>query len=85
MEFINAPRQINLILDTFRLFMSSKMKQRLFVTRGLSTVDVELPSDLGGNGPSYKEMAYHWKKKVEENASWYAEQETYKMCLQLKG
>lgn len=81
MEFINAPTHINFFLDTFRLCMSSKMRERLFVTRGLSTIETKLPKDLAGKGPSYKELAAHWKQKIEEYAPWFAEQEKYKMIL----
>lgn len=81
MEFVNAPLHINIALDIFRSFMSAKMKQRLFVTRGLPTIDAILPSDLGGNGTPYKELAAHWKEIVVQHADWFAEQEKYKMLL----
>lgn len=57
------------------------MKDRLFVTRGLSTVQMTLPKDLGGDGTSYKELAAQWKEKVCAHAGWYAEQEKYKTIL----
>lgn len=82
MEFVNAPGHINLALDVFRTFMTTKMKERLFVTRGLPTVDVTLPSNLGGTGKSYQELAAQWKEKVVQHASWFAEQEKYKMIIE---
>lgn len=81
MEFVNAPMHINFFLDTFRLFMSQKMKERVFVTRGRSTTEMTLPKDLGGDGTSYEELAAQWKEKVCAHASWYAEQEQYKTLL----
>lgn len=72
---------INFFLDTFRLFMSQKMKERLFVTRGQSTVEMTLPKDLGGDGLSYKELTAQWKEKVCAHAAWFAEQEKYKTSL----
>lgn len=82
MEFINSPMRINTVLNTFRFFMSSKMKERLHVTRGLSTIETKLPSNIGGDGPSYKELAAYWKAKTELYADWFAKQEQYKMTLQ---
>lgn len=81
MEFVNAPVHINFALDVFRSFMSPKMKSRLFVSRGPSKLEAVLPSDLGGTGKSYKELAALWKQKVVDHANWFAEQEKYKMIL----
>lgn len=83
MEFINSPTRINVVLNTFRLFMSQKMKERLHVTRGLpSTVHAKLPTNIGGDGASYKELAKYWKTKTEQHADWFAQQEQYKMMIQ---
>lgn len=83
MEFINSPARINIVLSTFRLFMSQKMKERLHVTRGLpTTTQAKLPSNIGGDGQSYKELAKYWKAKVEQHADWFTQQEQYKMTLQ---
>lgn len=80
MEFINAPNHINAFLNTFRLFMSQKMKERVYVTKGLSTLNSKhLPPNIGGQGESYKELAACWKAKAEIHANWFAEQEQYKM------
>lgn len=81
LEFVNAPQHINLVLDIFLKFMSKKLRNRVFVTRGQSTVEATLPTDLGGNGPSYAELAKHWKQKTQEKAKWFAEQEQYKMIV----
>lgn len=81
MEFVNAPYHINMVLDIFRKFMSDKLRNRVFVTRGQSTVDVELPEELGGNGPSYAQLAQYWKEQTQTRAEWFAEQENYKMIL----
>jgi len=81
LEFVNAPQHINLVLDIFLKFMSKKLRNRVFVTRGQSTVEAKLPTDLGGDGPSYVELAKHWKQKTQERAKWFAEQEQYKMIV----
>lgn len=62
--------------------MSPKLRSRLFVTRGKSTIETELPKDLGGNGPSYEEIAQNWKRKSQEKAKWFMEQENYKTILE---
>lgn len=51
------------------------MKSRVTVTKGKSKCDVLLPSDLGGKGESYSELTQYWKKVVEDNASWYIQEE----------
>lgn len=81
MEFINAPTHINIVLDIFRQFMSEKLRDRLIVTRGPSTVNVVLPSDLGGHGISYAELAEHWKRKIQTHAAWFNEQDQFKSIL----
>lgn len=81
LEFVNAPQHINLFLDIFLKFMSKKLANRVSVTRGKSTVEGTLPTDLGGKGPSYEELVKHWKQKTQSKAKWFAEQEQYKMIL----
>lgn len=61
--------------------MSEKLRNRVYVSRGQSTVDVELPEDLGGNGPSYVQLAQYWKQQTQARAEWFTEQEKYKMVL----
>lgn len=72
---------INVVLDIFRQFMSEKLRHRVLVTRGRSTVEANLPTNLGGNGKSYAQLAEYWKQKTQEHRSWFAEQEKYKMIL----
>lgn len=81
LEFINAPQHVNVILDIFLKCMSKKLASRVSVTRGSSTVEANLPKDLGGNGPSYDDLAKYWKQKTQEKSKWFAEQEQYKMIL----
>lgn len=69
------------MLDIFLKFMSKKLRDRVSVTRGQSTIDAKLPTDLGGDGPSYVELAKYWKQKTQEKAKWFAEQENFKMIL----
>lgn len=61
--------------------MSEKLRNRVLVTRGPSTIEVDLPKDLGGNGPSYEQLAQHWKQQTTDKAQWFADQEKYKMIL----
>lgn len=68
-------------MDTFRMFMSQKLRNRVVVTRGKSTIDAELPKELGGECLSYEEIAKCWKKRTEEHATWFDEQEKYKMVV----
>lgn len=81
LEFINAPPHINVVLDIFRKFMSEKLRNRVLVTRGKSTIDVDLPTDLGGKGLSYAELTDYWKNETQKRAQWFADQEKYKMIL----
>lgn len=85
LEFINTPIHVNLILNTFRVFMTPKMRSRVMVQKRGCTVKCEnLPTDLGGTGPSYKEMALKWKSLVEENVNFYEEDDKFKSILNSK-
>lgn len=82
LEFINTPIHVNLVLNTFRLFMTTKMRSRVVVQkRGTSVKCENLPTDLGGTGPSYAELSLKWKRIVEENASFFVEDDKYKSVL----
>ncbi|XP_037950885.1 retinol-binding protein pinta [Teleopsis dalmanni] len=82
LEFINTPTHVNLILNTFRVFMSSKMRSRVVVQkRNCSVKCNNLPVDIGGTGPSYQELAMKWKQLVEQNADFYVEYDKYKSIL----
>ncbi|XP_055716432.1 retinol-binding protein pinta [Phlebotomus papatasi] len=81
MEFVNAPAHVNIILNIFRSFMSAKLKDRVFVTKGLPKNNENLPVNLGGHGPSYQELAVYWRDKARESAEWFAENEQYKMTI----
>lgn len=78
LEFVNAPVYINAVLNTFRFFMSSKMKARVCVSNKTSAVNTLLPKELGGNGESYNELATYWKVKAQENSRWYHDMEEYR-------
>ncbi|ALC47570.1 pinta, partial [Drosophila busckii] len=82
LEFTNAPRHVNLFLNTFRVFMSNKIRNRVVVHREGTIVQCkQLPRELGGLGPSYKELAIKWRHLVEQNADFYVEQGKYKSLL----
>uniref|UniRef100_A0A1A9V8R4 CRAL-TRIO domain-containing protein n=1 Tax=Glossina austeni TaxID=7395 RepID=A0A1A9V8R4_GLOAU len=82
LEFVNSPTHVNLVLNTFRVFMTSKMRSRVLVQKhGCSIKCDNLPKELGGNGPDYKELTIKWKRLVEENSQFYQEDEKYKSIL----
>lgn len=82
LEFVNAPFYVNAFLNTFRFFMSNKLKTRMFVTGGRPSINVScLPPELGGNGHSYDELAVYWKDYVQQNAVWFEEDNKYKSTL----
>lgn len=70
------------IIIFFRIFMTPKIRSRLFVRReGTSVSCDQLPKELGGQGLSYMELSVKWKQLVEENADFYVEQDKYKSKL----
>ncbi|XP_030370520.1 retinol-binding protein pinta [Scaptodrosophila lebanonensis] len=82
LEFINAPRHVNIFLNTFRIFMTPKIRSRVHVRRGTTTVEcANIPKDLGGSGISYKDLSLKWKQLVEANTEFYVEQSKYKSIL----
>lgn len=82
LEFVNAPIHVNVVLNIFRSFMSGKMKQRLTINKGRPvnhSIPLHvLPQDLGGTGPSYTELADHWRRKAIEYRDWFLDMERYK-------
>ncbi|SPP88137.1 retinol-binding protein pinta [Drosophila guanche] len=82
LEFTNSPRHVNIFLNTFRIFMTPKIRSRVMVRReGTSVNCTQLPKELGGQGPSYAELAIKWKQLLEENSDFYMEQDKYKSKL----
>ncbi|BFF90495.1 retinol-binding protein pinta [Drosophila madeirensis] len=82
LEFTNSPRHVNIFLNTFRIFMTPKIRSRVMVRReGTSVNCTQLPKELGGQGPSYAELAIKWKQLLEENSDFYVEQDKYKSKL----
>lgn len=82
LEFVNSPMHVNVVLNIFRSFMSSKMKQRLSINKGNPVnhsipLNV-LPKDLGGTGPGYAELTAHWERRAVEHRDWFLEMERYK-------
>lgn len=66
--------------------MTPKIRSRVVVRREGTMVKCKhLPRDLGGEGPSYKELASKWKKLLEENIDFYVEQGKYKSILKWFG
>lgn len=81
LEFVNAPTQVNIALNTFRFFMTPKMKSRMIVRKTTSQLNTNLPKELGGEGQSYSELALKWKRIVENNADFFREDEKYRSTL----
>jgi len=73
LEFVNANRGINVILDIFRSFMSEKLRNRITVTRDIPKFNAHdhLPIELGGSTGSYRDLAKHWKKVLQNNHQWF--------------
>lgn len=88
LEFVNSPIHVNVVLNLFRSFMNSKMKQRLSINKGApvnhSIPMSVLPKDLGGHGFSYAELTEHWLGKAIERRSWFLEMEQYKSIKENK-
>lgn len=78
LEFVNVPTHVNIVLNTFRFFMSPKLKSRMIVRKTTSQMSSTLPKDLGGKGESYSELAQKWKNIVEKNAAFFADDEKYR-------
>ncbi|XP_062701989.1 retinol-binding protein pinta isoform X2 [Aedes albopictus] len=81
LEFVNAPIHVNIVLNVFRSFMSTKMKSRVKVSRRGTHVGtlVNLPPELGGTGDSYHDLTVYWKRKMQEHACWFAEAQSHEM------
>ncbi|KAI4500330.1 hypothetical protein M0802_004747 [Mischocyttarus mexicanus] len=85
LEFINSPTYINVVLNVFKSFMTTKLKQRIHVhTRGkktfLDTVQHDvLPIEYGGTDGSINDLKDYWKNRVEENSMWFALEESFKV------
>lgn len=82
LEFVNAPIYVNAVLNTFRMFMSAKLKSRMSVTRRPSNITATcLPPELGGTGPTYPELIAYWREYAQQNAKWFTEDDKYKSIL----
>ncbi|XP_003701430.1 retinol-binding protein pinta [Megachile rotundata] len=87
LNFINAHRFVNTVLNIFRSFMNSKLKQRVHVhSRGklklYETLPISiLPTEYGGTCSTVKELSEYWKRLIEDNREWFAEEEKYKLTL----
>ncbi|XP_058467874.1 retinol-binding protein pinta [Malaya genurostris] len=81
LEFVNAPIHVNVVLNVFRSFMSTKMKSRVKISRRITHVSkvINLPPELGGSGDSYHDLTVYWKKQVQDHANWYAETEKFNL------
>ncbi|KAJ6648879.1 Retinol-binding protein pinta [Pseudolycoriella hygida] len=84
LEFVNAPAYVNAFLNTFRFFMTTKMKSRVCVTTDKPSINAKLPKELGGNGETYKELAEYWKSRAQESRQWYRDMETISKYDEIK-
>ncbi|XP_043789105.1 retinol-binding protein pinta-like [Apis laboriosa] len=87
LDFINAHRFVNTVLNIFRSFMNTKLKQRVHVhSRDKLKLHETLPKNIlpkeyGGTNGTVKELSEYWKHVVEENQEWFIEEEKYKLTL----
>ncbi|KZC06013.1 Alpha-tocopherol transfer protein [Dufourea novaeangliae] len=85
LNFINSPRFVNVVLNIFRGFMKGKLKQRVHVyARGKLKLyetlpNYILPEEYDGTNGTINELIEYWKRAVENNSEWFAEQEKYKL------
>lgn len=73
-----VPGYVRWALNIFRSFMSVKLKSRMFISSGTAEDPSMLPSDLGGTGESYEELAKYWRKKIEDNADFFTHYDQFK-------
>lgn len=75
LEFVNANRGVNVVLDVFRSFMTQKLKDRITVSRHVPDFNSNdhLPYELGGSEGTYKDLAQHWKKLLQKNYAWFSD------------
>ncbi|XP_044743838.1 retinol-binding protein pinta [Chrysoperla carnea] len=83
MNFIKAPSYINVILNVFKSFMSTKLKNRVHIYNDSVPLDtvVEkriLPKDYGGDGRNLQELQDYWHEKCLNLTEWFADDEKYK-------
>ncbi|CAK9794977.1 Retinol-binding protein pinta [Anthophora plagiata] len=87
LNFINANKFVNAVLNIFRSFMNAKMKERVHVyardkLKLYETLPMDiLPEEYGGTDGTVKELSEYWKRAVRENSEWFAEEEKYKLML----
>lgn len=81
LNIINSPRGINAAITIFRMFLSTKLKNRIQVFshnyEGLYEYvpDSVLPAEYGGNDGNLKDLTDYWKVKVESYRDWFLQQE----------
>lgn len=87
LDFINAHKFLNVVLNVFRSFMISKLRERIHIyTTGklklYKTLPINiLPKEYGGTDGTVRELSEHWKRVVEENREWFVKEEKYKLTL----
>ena len=64
--------------------MTAKIRSRVVVQKRKCSVRcINLPQDIGGTGPSYKELTLKWQQFVENNAEFYVENDKYKSRIEI--
>ncbi|XP_033341692.1 retinol-binding protein pinta [Megalopta genalis] len=85
LDFINAPRFINVMLNVFRSFMNAKLKKRVHVhmkdrLKLHKTLPTDiLPEEYGGSDGTLRDLIDYWKHEVEEHRAWFVEEEKYRL------
>ncbi|XP_075210865.1 retinol-binding protein pinta-like isoform X1 [Lycorma delicatula] len=86
-DFINAPSYINVVLNIFRQFMTTKLKKRVHVHGSdfsalYKTIPQDvLPEEYGGTNGKIQDLIDYWKTEVTNARDWFIEDEKYKAEL----
>ncbi|XP_039302689.1 retinol-binding protein pinta-like [Solenopsis invicta] len=77
--FFNISKILNVLIRTFRFFLTEKLKNRLYVYSNQKCFE-DIPSDTlpieydGTNG-TMQELIEYWKKLIEKNCDWIMKDE----------
>ncbi|XP_072762199.1 retinol-binding protein pinta-like isoform X1 [Anoplolepis gracilipes] len=88
LNYINTPKHINFFLTIIRYLLNTKLKQRLHIYTHETTHDCFkniptniLPVEYGGTDGTIQELTEYWKKMIEDNRTWFINEENYKPVL----
>ncbi|XP_069698611.1 retinol-binding protein pinta [Periplaneta americana] len=87
LDFVNAPRYVNVVLNIFRRFMTEKLRQRVHIhgrsLESLHTVVAPdlLPLEYGGTDGTLQDLIDYWRDHVTEKREWFLQDEMHKAVL----